>query len=87
MTTTQTPTDTVTTVTTVTTVLRSDELTCPSCVRKIEGALERLDGVERATVHFGAGRIEVEHDPARADTDALVHTVRAVGYEARPSAF
>lgn len=69
------------------TLLRSQELSCPSCVAKIETALKRLEGVKNAKVHFNTGRIEVEHDPERADNDALVKAVRDAGYEARVSAF
>ncbi len=66
------------------TVLRSDDLTCPSCVARIERALTRVPGVRSARVHFTTGRIEVEHD-ALAPTAVLVETVRAVGYEAAVS--
>ena len=69
------------------TILRSRELSCPSCVAKIEKALKLLPGVENATVHFNTGRIEVEHDPAQAAVPQLVAAVREAGYEAQPSAF
>ncbi len=69
------------------TILRSDELSCPSCVPKIEKALNALPGVEKAEVRFNTGRIEVEHDPARSSVEALVAAIRGTGYEARPSAF
>jgi copper chaperone CopZ len=69
------------------TTLRSQDLNCPSCVAKIERALQQIDGVERATVHFSTGRIVVEHDPTRATTDALVQAVGRVGYTAKVSAF
>ena len=69
------------------TLLRSQELTCPSCVAKIEKALKALDGVQDARVHFNTGRIEVEHDPHTANQEALVKAVKAAGYEARVSAF
>ncbi len=69
------------------TTLRSQELTCPSCVAKIEKALTAVRGVQKATVHFNTGRIEVEHDPETADKQALVDAVRSVGYEARVSSF
>jgi copper chaperone CopZ len=59
------------------TILRSDELSCPSCVPKIEKALNALPGVAKAEVRFNTGKIEVEHDPA----------VRGTGYEAQPAAF
>ncbi len=69
------------------TVLRSQEFSCPSCVAKIEKALQGLDGVEEATVHFNTGRVVVEHDPDRASVDDLVETIRATGYEAKVAAF
>jgi copper chaperone CopZ len=69
------------------TILRSDELSCPSCVPKIEKALNALPGVEKAEVRFNTGRIEVEHDLARSSVEALVEAIRGTGYAARPSAF
>lgn len=69
------------------TVLRSKELTCPSCIVKIEKALKNLDGVEEAKVHFNTGRIEVQHDPQRVNGETLEKAIRAIGYEARISAF
>ena len=71
----------------MTTVLRSPDLTCPSCVRKIEMALAALDGVEKARVHFATGRIEVRHDPNLASAADLIQTIRATGYDARVGAF
>lgn len=65
------------------TLLRSDELSCPSCVAKIEKQLKSLDGVELAVVHFNTGKIEVEHDEERAAPEQLVETVRDAGYESR----
>ena len=73
--------------TTIRTKLRSDELSCPSCVPKIETALKALPGVAKAEVKFATGRIEVDHDPALTDVDALVSTIAKSGYTAKPSAF
>lgn len=72
---------------TVNTILRSEELSCPSCIGKIEKSLRALEGVQEAKVHFSAGRIEVRHDPDQVATEELVQAVQRVGYEARPSAF
>jgi copper chaperone CopZ len=69
------------------TTLRSEELSCPSCVAKIEKALEHMDGVEDATVHFNTGRIVVQHDPNVAPAADLVKTVGDVGYTAKVTAF
>jgi len=64
------------------TTLRSDELTCPSCVAKIEKALSGVPGVERATVHFTTGRIEVAHAPD-VETSRLADVVESLGYRVR----
>ena len=69
------------------TILRSDELSCPSCISKIEKALKALPGVREATVHFISGRIDIEHEPAQASAELLQETVRKIGYGSRISAF
>jgi copper chaperone CopZ len=69
------------------TILRSQELSCPSCVAKIEKALKAVNGVQEAQVHFNTGRIEVEYDPQAASQEELVKAVRSAGYEAKVSAF
>jgi copper chaperone len=68
------------------TTLRSQDLSCPSCVAKIEKALQGIEGVTGARVHFNTGRIEVEHEPEVA-TAELVQTVRKTGYEANVASF
>lgn len=68
-----------------TTNLHSNELTCPSCIAKIEKRLHALPGVERATVHFGSGRIEIVHDDV--PVEDLVAAVRRAGYRAAPRGF
>jgi len=69
------------------TILRSDNLSCPSCIAKIEKALMNVRGVQEARVHFNTGRIEVQHDPATVSADDLAKAVRSIGYKARVSAF
>ncbi len=69
------------------TTLRSDELSCPTCVDNIESSLNQTEGVSKATVHFNTGRIEVEHDPETVSEDKLVKIVGQSGYEARISQF
>ena len=69
------------------TILRSRELSCPSCVAKIEKGLQGLNGVQAAKVHFNTGRIEVEYDDQSVDTQALIKTIRDLGYDAAVSTF
>ncbi|MCC6147012.1 MAG: heavy-metal-associated domain-containing protein [Anaerolineaceae bacterium] len=67
------------------TLLRSQELTCPSCVVKIEKALTALPGVQGAKVFFNTGRIEIQHNPDETAQQELVQAVWSAGYEARIS--
>jgi len=53
----------------------------PDCVKKIEKALRAMPGVSTATVHYAAGRIEVDHDPEQAPVEQLVETVRRAGFK------
>lgn len=69
------------------TTLRSDDLSCPTCVENIESSLNRTEGVSRAKVHFNTGRIEIEHDPDSISEEKLVEIVGQSGYEARVSQF
>jgi copper chaperone CopZ len=69
------------------TILRSKEMTCPSCITKIEKGLLTLNGVETARVYFNTGKIEVEHNPDLVNGEDLEKAIRAIGYEARVSAF
>jgi copper chaperone len=66
------------------TILRS-ELTCPSCVRKIEKQVGLVPGVESVDVHFSTGRIVVEHDNVA--PEALLGAVSRAGFEASVSPF
>jgi len=69
------------------TILRSDELSCPSCVNNIESNLNAIEGILKAKVYFNTGRIEVEHEPEIASEEKLIEIVRQLGYEASVSPF
>lgn len=69
------------------TILRSKEFSCPSCVAKIEKALNAVDGVQEAKVHFNTGRIEVDHDLTKVSSEKLVDVVQSVGYQSKVSPF
>ncbi|HXT58750.1 MAG TPA: copper ion binding protein, partial [Pirellulales bacterium] len=57
-------------------------MTCEHCVRSVQAALERVAGVQSASVDLAAKRAVVELDPNRASRDDLVHAVEAAGYHA-----
>ena len=55
-------------------------MSCGSCAVRIEGALNRLDGV-RAAVNFALERAHVQHEPA-VSADDLIRAVESTGYQA-----
>lgn len=57
-----------------------EPFTCPSCIRKIEHAVGRVDGVHEIKVLFNSGRVRVEFDELKTDVDALQHTIVRLGY-------
>lgn len=69
------------------TTLRANDLSCPSCISKIEKSLNALSGVQDSKVHFETGRIVVNHDPARVTKNDLVAAVASAGYDAKVSSF
>ncbi|WP_205598481.1 heavy metal translocating P-type ATPase [Halomonas sp. NO4] len=56
-------------------------MTCASCVKSVQQALERTPGVATAAVNFGTHTAQVH---GSAETDALVAAVESVGYSAEP---
>lgn len=69
------------------TVFRAEGFSCPSCVAKIEKQVGRLKGVQKVSVKFASGRVEVDHDVSVASNDQIVAAIAEAGYQAAPSAF
>ena len=64
-------------------------MTCASCVRRVELALSKREGVAEASVNFAAERATVVYDPGVTSPDELVGTIRDAGYgtEVRETSF
>lgn len=59
---------------------------CPSCVRHINDALRKLDGVDKVEVRLSDGKVLVRHDRAQATTSRMIAALREAGYESTLSA-
>ncbi|MBW7956523.1 MAG: copper-translocating P-type ATPase [Deltaproteobacteria bacterium] len=57
-------------------------MSCASCVKKVTGVLEGVDGVVSADVNFASGRAQVSYLPDATSVDALVRAVKTAGYGA-----
>ncbi|MDP9485797.1 MAG: heavy metal translocating P-type ATPase [Actinomycetota bacterium] len=55
-------------------------MTCASCVRRVERALLKKEGVTNASVNFAAEKATVEYDPKAVGPKDLIRTVEDAGY-------
>ena len=55
-------------------------MTCAACARTIERTLQKVPGVEDASVNLATNRASVRFDPSRTDVSNLAKAVRDVGY-------
>jgi Cu+-exporting ATPase len=55
-------------------------MTCASCVRNVERALKRADGVQEATVNLANERATIVFDPAHVRRADLIKAVENAGY-------
>lgn len=56
------------------------EVSCGHCKETIEGALQPLNGIERAIVDIDSRTVEVGFDDAVVDRTAVVRAIEASGY-------
>lgn len=61
-------------------VIQLDPVTCPSCIKKIEGAVTKMDGVETAKVLFNSSKVKVDFDDAQISGDEISEVIQKLGY-------
>jgi Cu+-exporting ATPase len=66
------------------TTLKLRGMSCASCARSIEDAINSVPGVNECSVNFGAEQATVEYDPRTTDLQAIQDAVDAAGYSAYP---
>ncbi len=64
-------------------VISVGNMTCASCVAKVEGALAGLPGVAKANVNFATEKATVVYDPNALHPEDLTRAVESAGYTAR----
>ena len=57
-------------------------MTCASCVRRVERALSKEEGVAEASVNFAAEKATIVYDPVATGPGELIGAIRDAGYEA-----
>ena len=66
-------------------IMKLDELSCPSCLAKIEGAMTWTKGVISAKVLFNDSKVKAEFDENIVKSDELVTKVEKLGYPVQSS--
>jgi copper chaperone CopZ len=61
--------------------LQLEELLCPSCVKKIETALKKQDGIEDVDILFNSSKAKVKFDESKLDSKEIAKLITAIGYE------
>ncbi|HHY74879.1 MAG TPA: heavy-metal-associated domain-containing protein [Bacillus bacterium] len=57
-----------------------EELTCPSCVKKIEGVLAKQEGVSDVKVLFNSSKVKVVFNEEIIAAEQLASTIEQLGY-------
>ncbi|MFG6115622.1 heavy-metal-associated domain-containing protein [Halobacillus sp. MO56] len=60
--------------------LQLEPLTCPSCIKKIEGSLGKIEGVQAAKVLFHSSKVKVQFDESIVSAGELEATIEGLGY-------
>lgn len=63
--------------------IQLETLACPSCSLKIEGAVKKLDGVEKESVEvlFNSSRVRMNFDENKLAAEEIEKSISALGYE------
>lgn len=63
-----------------TTRFQLETLTCPSCITRIEGVLNKEPGVEKAKVLFNSSKVKIDYDEEKVSSDRLAEVIEKVGF-------
>lgn len=61
--------------------IQMEELVCPSCAKKIEGALKKTDGVDEVNILFNASKAKISFDENKTDVERLSKIIKDLGFE------
>lgn len=58
----------------------TEPFTCPSCIKKIESAVGRMDGVQDVNVMFNSSKVKVAFEEDAVAPEAIAETITGLGY-------
>lgn len=60
--------------------LQLETLSCPSCVNRIEGTLNKTKGVQNARVLFHSSKVKASFDETTISLDSIANLVEKLGF-------
>ncbi|NLP16384.1 MAG: heavy-metal-associated domain-containing protein [Clostridiales bacterium] len=63
--------------------IQLETLTCPSCMQKVEGAVKKLDGIDKDSlkVLFNSSKVKVNFDEDKIGIEQIEEAITNIGYE------
>ncbi|MDD2446168.1 MAG: heavy-metal-associated domain-containing protein [Tissierellia bacterium] len=63
--------------------IQLETLTCPSCMLKIEGAVNNLEGIDKETVKvsFNSSKVKLDFDEEKLSIDDIEGAISKMGYD------
>ena len=62
-----------------------EPLTCPSCIKKIEGALAKTEGVKNSRVLFNSSKVKLNFDETAVQAEDIQKRIEKLGFEVKSS--
>lgn len=62
-----------------------EPLTCPSCIKKIEGTLAKTAGITDSRVLFNSSKVKLNFDEATVTADTIQEKIEKLGFEVKSS--
>ena len=56
-------------------------MSCMGCVSSVKNMVSALPGIANIEVDLASGRVQVTHDPAQSDRQAICQAIRDGGYQ------
>lgn len=58
----------------------TEPFTCPSCIKKIENVVGKIDGVESTKVLFNSSKVKVDFNEGVVSADEIAKSISGLGY-------
>ena len=61
-------------------VIKLGPVTCPYCIKKIEAAVSKIEGVETVKVLFNSSKVKAEFDGNKTSGNDISEIIQKLGY-------